>query len=71
MALDAVAIDDVVDEDTGWQDWSPLATDGDTAALLRMLVNDEIEMDVDLAQYAAAREALDWNSRKVGALTAR
>ncbi|EJD42971.1 hypothetical protein AURDEDRAFT_185760 [Auricularia subglabra TFB-10046 SS5] len=68
LALDAVALDNAVareEDQDEWREWSATATDGDTAAFLRMVVNDEVDVDIDLVNYAAARESLDWNSRKV------
>ncbi|KZV85486.1 hypothetical protein EXIGLDRAFT_841464 [Exidia glandulosa HHB12029] len=57
-ALDTLNLSD-------WSEWEVNATDGETAALLRMVANEEVELDIEIPQFAAARETLDWNSRKV------
>ncbi|KAH7092842.1 hypothetical protein BKA62DRAFT_722325 [Auriculariales sp. MPI-PUGE-AT-0066] len=66
MAEDAVALDALheVAEPDDWQEWTPMATDGETAAFLRMIANDEVELDIDLSSHKAAKKELEWNSRK-------
>ena len=49
-----------------WREWPLTSTDGDTAALLQLFSDHQVEFDVDTSRARAARPAVEGNSRKVG-----
>lgn len=61
---DAVALDDVFSEQVDSLEWPLLASDGDTAALLQLVSEEQVNFIIDTAQSRNARTRLDWNSKK-------
>ncbi|KAG1845522.1 hypothetical protein DFJ58DRAFT_800982 [Suillus subalutaceus] len=61
---DAVALDEVFAEQVGILEWPLLASDGDTAALLQLVSEEQGQFIIDTAQLRNARTRLDWNSKK-------
>ncbi|KAG1889373.1 hypothetical protein F4604DRAFT_1877037 [Suillus subluteus] len=61
---DAVALDEVFAEQVGILEWPLLASDGDTAALLQLVSEEQVNFIIDTAQLRSARTRLDWNSKK-------
>ncbi|KAG2045206.1 hypothetical protein BDR03DRAFT_989022 [Suillus americanus] len=61
---DAVALDEVFAEQVGILEWPLLASDGDTAALLQLVSEEQVNFIIDTAQLRNARTRLDWNSKK-------
>ncbi|KAG1769612.1 hypothetical protein EDD22DRAFT_1048040 [Suillus occidentalis] len=61
---DAVALDDVFSEQVEGMEWPLLASDGDTAALLQLVSENQVNFIIDTAQSRNARTRLDWNSKK-------
>ncbi|KAI1797576.1 hypothetical protein LXA43DRAFT_1126097 [Ganoderma leucocontextum] len=47
-----------------WQEWSLLATDGDTAFLLELASENKVRFDVDTSHPESMRSIIDWNSKK-------
>ncbi|EIW64510.1 uncharacterized protein TRAVEDRAFT_139409 [Trametes versicolor FP-101664 SS1] len=64
---DASALEELVEqqEDTSQcQDWSLLASDGDTAFLIELASENKVRFDVDTAHPRSMRAIIDWNSKK-------
>ncbi|KAG2345257.1 hypothetical protein BDR05DRAFT_1058382 [Suillus weaverae] len=61
---DAVALDEVFAEQVDSLEWPLLASDGDTAALLQLVSEEQVDFIIDTAQLRNARTRLDWNSKK-------
>ncbi|KAG2160090.1 uncharacterized protein EDB93DRAFT_1324544 [Suillus bovinus] len=61
---DAVALDEVLAEQVDNMEWPLLASDGDTAALLQLVSEEQVNFIIDTAQSQNARTRLDWNSKK-------
>jgi hypothetical protein len=61
---DAVALDEVFAEQVGNLEWPLLASDGDIAALLQLVSEEQVNFIIDTAQLRNARIRLDWNSKK-------
>ncbi|KAG1777419.1 hypothetical protein EV702DRAFT_1179524 [Suillus placidus] len=61
---DAVALDEVFAEQVDSLEWPLLASDGDTAALLQLVSEEQVNFIIDTAQLRNARTRLDWNSKK-------
>ncbi|KAG2123565.1 hypothetical protein DEU56DRAFT_45236 [Suillus clintonianus] len=61
---DAVALDEVFAEQVDSLEWPLLASDGDTAALLQLVSEEQVNFIIDTAQSRNARTRLDWNSKK-------
>ncbi|KAG0697275.1 hypothetical protein DFH29DRAFT_947152 [Suillus ampliporus] len=61
---DAVALDEVFAEQVDSMEWPLLASDGDTAALLQLVSEEQVDFMIDMAQSRNARTRLDWNSKK-------
>ncbi|KAG1730414.1 uncharacterized protein EDB91DRAFT_786767 [Suillus paluster] len=61
---DAVALDEVFAEQVDSMEWPLLASDGDTAALLQLVSEEQVDFIIDMAQSRNARARLDWNSKK-------
>nr|GAT43664.1 predicted protein [Mycena chlorophos] len=61
---DAIALEDISVEDDTWREWPLLATDGDIAALVELVSEDKVHFKIDTTQAQAARELVDWNSKK-------
>lgn len=47
-----------------WREWPLTATDGDCAALIQLVSENQVDFKVDTSQPRAARPMLDWNSKK-------
>ncbi|TFK36810.1 hypothetical protein BDQ12DRAFT_633054 [Crucibulum laeve] len=61
---DAVALDEIASTEDAWREWPLTATDGDLAALIQLVSDNQVEFKVDTSHPQAARPALDWNSKK-------
>ncbi|KAG1810103.1 uncharacterized protein HD556DRAFT_1428263 [Suillus plorans] len=61
---DAVALDEVFAEQVDSLEWPLLASDGDIAALLQLVSEEQVNFIIDTAQSRNARTKLDWNSKK-------
>ncbi|KAI0724234.1 hypothetical protein C8T65DRAFT_704140 [Cerioporus squamosus] len=68
---DAAALDELIaaqqqqqEEGEQWQEWSLLATDGDTAFLLELASENKVRFDVDTSHPQSMRRQIDWNSKK-------
>ncbi|RDX56211.1 hypothetical protein OH76DRAFT_605431 [Lentinus brumalis] len=67
---DAAALDELIavqqTQQVGeqWQEWSLLATDGDTAFLLELASEKKVRFDVDTSHPQSMRRQIDWNSKK-------
>ncbi|KAG2370198.1 hypothetical protein BDR07DRAFT_1386752 [Suillus spraguei] len=61
---DAVALDEVFAEQVDSSEWPLLASDGDTAALLQLVSEEQVNFVIDTAQLRKIRTKLDWNSKK-------
>ncbi|KAL5534526.1 hypothetical protein ACEPAG_989 [Sanghuangporus baumii] len=48
-----------------WREWPLTSSDGDTAALLQLISDHQIEIEIDTSHAKAARSTLEGNSRKV------
>jgi oxalate---CoA ligase len=51
-----------------WREWPLTATDGDALALIHLVTEDQVEFKIDTSVAQAAREDLDWNSKRAGRL---
>ncbi|TFK30753.1 hypothetical protein FA15DRAFT_580399 [Coprinopsis marcescibilis] len=47
-----------------WRDWPLTATDGDAMALIQLVSDNQAQFTIDTSQARAARDALDWNSKR-------
>ncbi|RPD63262.1 hypothetical protein L227DRAFT_544094 [Lentinus tigrinus ALCF2SS1-6] len=68
---DAAALDELIaqqqqqhGQEEEWQEWSLLATDGDTAFLLELASENKVRFDVDTSHPKSMRKRIDWNSKK-------
>ncbi|OAX37287.1 hypothetical protein K503DRAFT_866963 [Rhizopogon vinicolor AM-OR11-026] len=61
---DAVALDYVFAEQVDSMEWPLIASDGDTAALLQLVSEEQVNFTIDVAQLRSSRARLDWNSKK-------
>ncbi|KAJ7293167.1 hypothetical protein C8J57DRAFT_1268269 [Mycena rebaudengoi] len=62
---DAATLEDIsVEQQQTWREWPLLATDGDTAALIQLVSDDQVDFKFDTSQAQLARAAVDWNSKK-------
>ncbi|KAH9853100.1 hypothetical protein C2E23DRAFT_885087 [Lenzites betulinus] len=64
---DASALEELLSqqEDTAqWQDWSLLASDGDTALLIELASENKVRFDVNTSHPRSMRATIDWNSKK-------
>ncbi|KAF9229607.1 hypothetical protein BS17DRAFT_743885 [Gyrodon lividus] len=60
ISLEDIAVEKVVDE----MEWPLIASEGDVAALLQLVSEDQVDFTVDLTQSRAARPKIDWNSKR-------
>ncbi|KAI0757275.1 hypothetical protein C8Q80DRAFT_1132805 [Daedaleopsis nitida] len=66
---DATTLEEAIAQQEGdsaeqWQEWSLLATDGDTAFLLELASENKVRFDVDTSHARSMRATIDWNSKK-------
>ncbi|KAG9314611.1 hypothetical protein JVU11DRAFT_5415 [Chiua virens] len=60
ISLEDIVVERVVDE----MEWPLIASEGDIATLLQLVSEDQIDFTIDLSQSQAARQKLDWNSKR-------
>ncbi|KAI0762701.1 hypothetical protein C8Q74DRAFT_1371700 [Fomes fomentarius] len=64
---DAAALDDLIAQQDGnerGQEWSLLASDGDTAFILELASENKVRFDIDTSHPQSMRAMIDWNSKK-------
>ncbi|KAH6916823.1 hypothetical protein BKA70DRAFT_313865 [Coprinopsis sp. MPI-PUGE-AT-0042] len=47
-----------------WREWPLTATDGDALALIHLVAESQVDFKIDTTLAQAAREGLDWNSKR-------
>ncbi|THH29725.1 hypothetical protein EUX98_g4460 [Antrodiella citrinella] len=65
---DALSYDEYFSKDkeaSEWREWSLLATDGDTAALVELVSENKIELKIETSGMKFANSGVDWNSKKI------
>lgn len=66
---EAAALEEVAgqpaEDGAEWREWSLLAGDGDTAALLELVSEGKVELKIDTSRIQGVRDSVDWNSKKV------
>ncbi|KAI9068032.1 hypothetical protein FKP32DRAFT_1588061 [Trametes sanguinea] len=64
---DAMALEESLSQQEDpyqWQEWSLLASDGDTALLIELASENKVQFDVDTSHPRSMRSIIDWNSKK-------
>ncbi|OSD05907.1 hypothetical protein PYCCODRAFT_1383895 [Trametes coccinea BRFM310] len=64
---DAMALEESLSQQEDpyqWQEWSLLASDGDTAYLIELASKNKVQFDVDTSHPRSMRSIIDWNSKK-------
>ncbi|KAH8100488.1 hypothetical protein BXZ70DRAFT_937413 [Cristinia sonorae] len=51
--------------DPEWREWPLLASDGETAALIELVSEGNIEFKIDTSHVKFAHNGMDWNSKKI------
>ncbi|KAG8220242.1 hypothetical protein J3R82DRAFT_1283 [Butyriboletus roseoflavus] len=60
ISLEDIAVERVVDE----MEWPLIPSEGDIVTLLQLVSEDQVDFTVDLSQSRAARQMIDWNSKR-------
>ncbi|KAG2023118.1 hypothetical protein CC2G_000811 [Coprinopsis cinerea AmutBmut pab1-1] len=47
-----------------WREWPLTATDGDAITLIHLVAENQVQFKIDTTHAQAAREGLDWNSKR-------
>ncbi|KAI0662526.1 hypothetical protein C8Q70DRAFT_908850 [Cubamyces menziesii] len=64
---DASALEELLSQQEDplqWQEWSLLASDGDTAFVIELTSENKVQFEVDTSHPRSMRSIIDWNSKK-------